>query len=143
VDDESSPAAPLRFETRINATPDEIFPYLTESSLFVQWLGTSATLDPVPGGEFALDFENTQARGRYVTVDPPHRVVFTWGVPGDEILPAGSSTVEITLTTDGDGTIVQLLHHDLPAARRDDHAEGWKACLGTLTQVASHARRGR
>jgi len=143
VDDESSPAAPLRFETRINATLDEIFPYLTESSLFVQWLGASATLDPVPGGEFALDFENTQARGQYVTVDPPHRVVFTWGVPGDEILPAGSSTVEITLTTDGDGTIVQLLHHDLPAARRDDHAEGWKACLGTLTQVASHARRGR
>jgi uncharacterized protein YndB with AHSA1/START domain len=140
VVDGSNPAAPLRFETRINATPDEIFPYLTESDLFVQWLGTSATLDPVPGGEFALDFEDTQARGRYVTVDPPRRVVFTWGVPGDEILPAGSSTVEIMLTADGDDTIVELLHHNLPAARREDHAEGWKACLGTLTQVAGRAR---
>lgn len=135
MNDGSDPA-PLRFETRINATCEEVFPYLIDSNLFVQWLGTSATLNPEPGGEFALDFEDTQARGQYVTVDPPHRVIFTWGIPGNKDLPAGSTTVEITLTTDGDGTIVELLHYDLPPSRREDHKAGWIACLDALARVA-------
>jgi len=126
----------LRFETRISATREEIFPYLIDSNLIIQWLGTSAELNPAPGGAFAVDFENTQARGDYVIVDPPRRVVFTWGIPGSDELPVGSSTVEITLTTDGDGTIVQLLHHDLPSGQREGHEAGWVGCLGTLSRVA-------
>lgn len=136
MDDGSDPATPLRFETRINATREEIFPYLIESNLFVQWLGTSAELNPTPGGEFAVDFEDTQARGHYIAVDPPHRVIFTWGIPGSDELPAGSTTVEITLTTDGDGTIVQLLHRDLPSDQREGHEAGWITCLNALARVA-------
>ncbi len=54
------------------------------------------------------------ARGAYLTVDPPHRVVFSWGIPGSHALPLGGSTVEFVLTHDGDDTLVVLTHRGLP-----------------------------
>lgn len=121
---------------RIAAAPAEVFPYLVEPHLLVQWIGTWADLYPEPGGVFALDFEGTQVRGTYVSVEPPNRVVFTWGVPGRASLPAGSSTVEILLKAEGDETIVELFHHDLPADQLPQHEVGWTACLAMLRQVA-------
>jgi uncharacterized protein YndB with AHSA1/START domain len=130
----------LRFEIRINATCDEIFPYLTESSLITQWLfGNSAELLPEPGGAFVVNTDDMQVRGEYLVVEPPHRISFTWGIVGNAELPAGSTTVDITLTTEGVGTLVQLLHRDVPSTRREDHASGWVACLDRLSHVAGRS----
>ena len=117
---------------RIAASPADVFPYLIDPSLIVQWIGTSADLNARPGGVFALDFATTQARGTYVSVEPPNRVVFTWGIPGNAALPPGSSTVEIVLKADGDETIVELSHRDLPADVRPSHHEGWEECFAAL-----------
>jgi uncharacterized protein YndB with AHSA1/START domain len=38
------------------------------------------------------------AHGTCIVVEPPHRVVFSCGIPGNETLPPGSSTVEVVLT---------------------------------------------
>ncbi len=118
--------------TTIDATPQEVFPYLVQPEQLLRWLGTWAEVDPRPGGVFAIDMGQTQVRGTYVTVEPPHRVVFTWGIPGNEQLPAASSTVEIVLRPDGDATIVELTHRDLPVERVDDHRQGWTNRLGDL-----------
>ena len=75
-------------------------------------------------------------RGVYVTVDPPHRAVFTWGVPGDDALPPGESTVEVVLTPDADGTRVVLTHRGLPAVHLDGHRAGWEGRLGSLPAAA-------
>jgi uncharacterized protein YndB with AHSA1/START domain len=120
---------------RIAAAPAEVFPYLVEPSLIVQWIGTWADLNPEPGGVFAIDFPNTQARGEYVCVEPPDRVVFTWGIPGNEVLPPGTSTVEILLKADGDETIVELTHRNLPPDMRASHREGWEECLEALRKT--------
>jgi uncharacterized protein YndB with AHSA1/START domain len=117
---------------RIAASPAEVFPYLVDPALIVQWIGISADLNPEPGGIFALDFPNTQTRGSYISVEPPDRVVFTWGIPGNAALPPGSSTVEILLKADGDDTIVELTHRDLPSEMRSKHREGWEECLEAL-----------
>ena len=69
---------------------------------------------PAPGGTFSLDVRGNPARGEYVEVDPPHRVVFTWGIEGRGDFPPGSSTVEVVLQADGDETVVTLTHRDLP-----------------------------
>src|SRR5580693_8836741 len=74
-------------------------------------------------------------RGRYVEIEPPRRVVFTWGVPGRDALPPGSTTVEVVLTADGTGTLVELFHHDLPADQLDSHLEGWLAMLDRLVKL--------
>lgn len=121
---------------RITAPPARVFRYFTDPALMVQWIGERADLCPEPGGAFALDISATPVRGTYLEVDPPNRVVFTWGVAGRETLPPGSTTVEVVLTADGSDTIVQLFHHDLPTADRDGHLDGWTTMLDRLVQTA-------
>ncbi len=121
---------------RIAAPPDVVFPYFTDPELIVTWIGERAELDARAGGVFAVDFASVAARGSYVTVEPPHRVVFTWGIPGDDTLPPGSSTVEVVLVADGNDTIVDLTHRDLPADREPSHLEGWEQCLAALIDSA-------
>ncbi len=125
----------LTATVRIAAPPAAVFPYFTDPALLIQWIGERADLRPEPGGTFALDFGGTLVRGHYVEVDPPRRVVFTWGVAGRDWMPPGSTTVEVVLTADGPDTVVELFHHDLPAQERDSHREGWTTMLGLLVRV--------
>jgi uncharacterized protein YndB with AHSA1/START domain len=123
----------LTATVRIAAPPADVFPYFTDPALMVQWIGEWADLRPEPGGIFALDFAKTPVRGTYVEIDPPRRVVLTWGVAGKDSFPPGSTTVEIVLTAEGSDTIVALFHHDLPAEEFDSHLKGWTAMLGRLS----------
>jgi uncharacterized protein YndB with AHSA1/START domain len=122
----------INASVRIEAPPEVVFPYFTDPQLMVTWIGDRVDLDPRPGGTFALDFSGVAARGSYVEVEPPRRVVFTWGIPDDAGMPAGSSTVEVVLVADGADTIVHLTHRDLPSDREPSHLEGWERCLAAL-----------
>ena len=51
------------------------------------------------------------------------KIVFTWG--GVEGLEPGQSTVEITLESVGDGTLLRLRHFGLPDSAIDAHRRGW------------------
>jgi uncharacterized protein YndB with AHSA1/START domain len=117
---------------RIAAPPEVVFNYFTDPRLMVTWIGERVDLDARPGGTFAVDFGEVAARGSYVVVEPPDRVVFTWGIPDDATMPPGSSTVEVVLVADGADTIVNLTHRDLPADREPSHREGWESCLAAL-----------
>jgi uncharacterized protein YndB with AHSA1/START domain len=121
----------------IEATPEEIFPYLVEPELLTRWLATWAEIDPQPGGSFAIDVRQNPVRGSYVAVEPPHRVVFTWGYPGNDSLPPGASTVEIRLRAQDNSTLVELTHRGLPPDRYDDHNRGWTELLSILAGVAT------
>jgi uncharacterized protein YndB with AHSA1/START domain len=125
----------LTATVRIGAPPAAVFPYFTDPALMVQWIGEWADLRPEPGGTFALDINKTPVRGEYVEIDPPRRLVFTWGVAGKDSLPPGSTTVEVVLTADGPGTVVELFHHDLPAEDFPGHLEGWTGMLAKLVQL--------
>jgi len=124
----------------IEAPPDAVFPYFTDPQLLARWLGTGATLDPAPGGVFAVDVDDSPARGTYLTVDPPRSVVFTWGMPGSDTLPPGGSIVEVTLTPADGGTRVTLVHRGLPPEHRRAHEDGWRALLANLTTAAAGTR---
>lgn len=126
---------PLYASIRIAAPADEIFPYFTDPTLLVRWLGDWADLGPEPGGTFAVDIGKTPVRGQYVEVTRPHRVVFTWGVPGRDHLGPGSTTVEIVLTEEGPETLVELSHRGLPPDEFDGHLSGWTQKLGTLARL--------
>jgi uncharacterized protein YndB with AHSA1/START domain len=125
----------LTATVRIAAPPADVFLYLVDPALMIQWIGEWADLRPEPGGVFALDINKTPVRGEYVEVEPPRHVVFTWGVAGKDSLPPGSTTVKIVLTADGVDTIVELFHHDLPAEEFDSHLEGWTTMLDRLLRV--------
>jgi uncharacterized protein YndB with AHSA1/START domain len=123
----------------IEAPPEVVFAHLVTPEGIVTWLGQHAELDATPGGAFAVDIEGTPVRGEYLEVDPPHLVVVSWGVPGNESLPAGSSRVEFRLTPIAAGTRLDLTHTDLPAAEVAPHAEGWGHCLSRLVQAAQRS----
>jgi uncharacterized protein YndB with AHSA1/START domain len=128
----------LTATVRIAAPPTAVFPYLTDPALLAQWFGDATGTVPEPGGVFALDIDGGgSSRGQFVTIDPPNRVVFTWGIPGSAVLQPGSTTVEIVLTPDGPDTIVELTHRDLPPTQLASHQSGWARLLDRLAHTAT------
>jgi len=132
-------AEALTQEIRIDASPETVFPFFTDPARMTQWKGRTATLDPRPGGVYRVVInDRIIAAGEYVEVSPPTRVVFTWGWEGDHPVRPGSTTVEVDLVPDGDGTLVRLTHLGLPdREQRDEHTKGWTHYLGRLALAAS------
>lgn len=133
-------------EVRIAASPETVFPFFTDPELMTQWMGSSVDVDPRPGGIYRVDIDGNRhvARGEYVEVSPPDRVVFTWGWESSESpVRPGSSTVEVTLRPDGEETVVRLVHRDLPSAESAAaHAAGWDHYLPRLELAATGANPG-
>jgi uncharacterized protein YndB with AHSA1/START domain len=122
-------------EIVVSAPPDVVFSYFTDAKKHLLWQGTDVDIDPRPGGHLRIEFgPGYVALGTYIEVEPPVRLVYTWGWEheGSSAVPAGSSIVEITLTADGDATIVRLRHSGLPTDTHDFHGDGWSEGLGRL-----------
>ena len=133
---------PIRYQVQVAAPPEQVFPYLTRSGLMPGWMGDHAVLEPRPGGQFTVDINGVPVRGRYLLVDPPRRLVLTWGHAGSDVVPPGSTTVEITLTPTEEGTLLNLEHRDLPAEQAPQHAIGWPHFLNRLAQAATGRNPG-
>ncbi|MEZ0446485.1 SRPBCC family protein [Cellulomonas sp. ICMP 17802] len=121
----------------VEAPAEVVFAHLVVPARMVRWMGRRASLDPVVGGEFAVDIGGSLVRGEYLEVEPPRRVVVSWGMAGSADLPPSASRVEFVLTPVPGGTRVDLRHSDLPTARLDGHAEGWQHFLARLTTTAA------
>ena len=122
-------------EVHIDAEPETVFAFFTDPDKMIQWKGRQAELDPRPGGLYRVDVTGEHvARGEYLELDPPHRVVFTWGWTHDHAVPPGTTRVVVTLHAENGGTRVVLRHHDLPSnQQRDHHRKGWELYLGRLS----------
>ena len=122
----------------IAARPETVFRLLTDPHEYVRWKGHLAQLEPRAGGDFRVDFPEDKGTvsGEFVEVVPNRRVVFTWGWQDNQIVPPGSSTVEIDLEPDGNGTRLRLVHRGLPEGAISAHTEGWDYFLPRLTNVA-------
>lgn len=92
-----------------------------------------AEIDPRVGGGFVFvdrrDGEDVEHTGKYLEIDRPRRLVFTFGVPkyGPEV-----STVEITIIPDGPDACVLTLRHELSAENapwRERTEAGWAMIL--------------
>ena len=91
----------------------------------------------------ATTSDGVEARGEFVSVDPPRRVEFTWGWRNDDELPPASSRVVVTLTEEDGGTRVVLRHHDLSTdQQRDLHKEGGMLYLERLVSLWPGAAAG-
>ena len=127
-------------EIHIAATPDEVFPYFTDAEKMVVWKAVGAELDARPGGDFRIDVtgDGDVARGAYLEIERPHRVVFSWGWEKDgAALPAGSTVVEVTLEPAGDGTLLRLVHRGVSDESQDRSAAGWDHYLARLALAAA------
>jgi uncharacterized protein YndB with AHSA1/START domain len=124
----------LEVTVHIAAQPETVFPYFTDPSRYRQWMGNGATLDPVPGGVYRVHMrDGVEAAGQFVEIDPPRRIVFTWGWTKGYAVAPGTTHVVVTLEAEDGGTRVVLRHYDLPD---DDlralHRTGWEMYLHRL-----------
>jgi uncharacterized protein YndB with AHSA1/START domain len=141
----------VEVSVHIAATPGTVFPYLTDPARYVQWMGSQATLEAGPGGDYRVQMpDGFAAAGTFTEVEPPHRLAFTWGWADDDAaqhvlhgrtddtgsaaLPPGSTRVEVMLATGDDGgTRLTLRHHDLPTSDLcDAHLVAWETYLRRL-----------
>ena len=124
-------------ELDLPAPIEEVFRHLTDPAAMTRWMGQHATLEPAVGGAFEVDINGVPVRGRYLEIDPPRRVVVSWGVAGSTELPPGATQVEFTLTPTPGGTRLRLVHRGLSPDQAPIHAAGWQHFLSRLARAAA------
>ncbi|MCM1971349.1 SRPBCC domain-containing protein [Streptomyces sp. G1] len=135
----ATPATPMdtvTLERRIEARPETVFALFTDREKWLSWMGADGTFSFEPGGSYRIRVTGEDvASGRFLTVDPPERLVFTWGwEQGVLPVPAGSTRVEITLEPTDQGTLLHLIHSGLPTSEScEAHAETWQHYTDRLT----------
>lgn len=125
-------------ERFVNAPPETAFAMFVDPRLLVRWIGAAADVDPRPGGLFRLTLAGGDVcSGKYLEVEPPRRVVFTWGWEDAQVIavPPGSSTVEVELTPDGSGTHLRLVHRGLEGDAVLLHERAWMRFFDRLEAV--------
>ena len=133
----------LTLKRRIKASPERVFAAWTDPEKLAAWFGPQETiagsaraeLDLAVGGHFRASFttadgEYHEVRGVYREVVPDRRLKFTWAW---HTTLERESLVTITLSPDGDGTLLTLHHEQLfDESARDGHERGWTGCLDKL-----------
>ena len=127
-------------EIAIAASPETVWELLVDPDEAVRWMGQAATFDLRPGGAYRVEvIPGNVASGEFVEIDPPRRLVYTWGwESGSSSVEPGSTTIEFELTPAGDGTLLRFTHSDLPSAEAaTSHGHGWDHYFERLAVVAA------
>jgi uncharacterized protein YndB with AHSA1/START domain len=131
----------LTLKRRINAAPAQVFQARTDPQKMMRWYAPAgaetlhAETDARVGGRFGVrmrtaDGQEHDVSGVYREVVPDQKLVFTWQWRSK---PEWESLVTITLKRDGEGTILTLIHEQLPdEAEREGHRNGWSGALDKL-----------
>jgi uncharacterized protein YndB with AHSA1/START domain len=118
----------------LNAPMAEVYRHLTTVDGLLKWMAVDAVVEPVPGGRLQWTHENGATMiGRFIELDPPHRLMFAYGWKDDLMgVPPESTTVEINLEEADGRTTLSLAHRSIPSDVVDDHMRGWTFFLSRL-----------
>lgn len=86
---------------------------------------------------FEIDDEGVRflVSGNYVTLEPPHRLAFTWSCSTWPD-PAAQSLVTVTISADGPAASLLTIEHTLlPSGLTGQHARGWALIAVQLADV--------
>ena len=128
-------------ELAIDASPETVWQFLVDPDKATRWMGQTASFDLRPGGDYRVGvIPGHTASGEFVELDPPRWLVFTWGwEPGEDgpnPVPPGSTTIEIELVPNGDGTTLRFSHRLPTPDAAESHAHGWDHYLERLVVAA-------
>ena len=132
----------LEVTRHIKADPARVFAAWTRPDLLVQWWGPAgvscpeAAVDLKVGGAYAIANQTPHGvvwiRGEFVEVEPPDRLVYTWGLGGAD----PDERVTVTFTASSGGTDVAVVHEHIPSQEaHDQHNAGWQGCLDGLVEL--------
>ena len=98
---------------------------------------------PRPGDAFHLDLDGTVIAGRYIEVDPPHRMLIEWDRQGTDKATPTPALIEITLTPTGDGTtVVEVQLSGLSAEDAAFYRQLWARHLDRIAAAFAGAEPG-
>ena len=133
----------LRLTRVIKASRERVFSAWTLPDQMKRWAGpegvtvVEAHVDLKIGGDYHIhmrsdDGTEYNARGTYQEVDPPNRLVYSWGWDEKEH-DVGETLVTVEFIEMSDATEIVLTHERFPGSEaRDDHDQGWVSCLNRL-----------
>lgn len=145
-------------ERTIKATPERLYAALTDPKELERWFFTDCSVSPSPaakGGRYRHTWRGTGEKpgthhrfGRFLELVPGRVVSFEWrGEQGDGVSleGLGDTVVTITLTPEGEGTRVKLVHSGWAAsgpasAMRDKHDGGWNFYADNLDRYLTGGR---
>ncbi len=133
----------LRMTRRFAATPERVFAAWTDPALVARWLFTgpdsarhTAELDVRVGGKWEItdrrDGVDYRATGEYLAVEPPHRLVFTFGMP--QFSPEFDRVV-VEIAADGAEAVMTLTQELLPPEQAAATEDGWSKMFEALAQL--------
>lgn len=123
----------------IRATRETVFAYFTDSERFARWWGAGSRIEPRAGGAVEIRYPNeASARGTILEIEPPSRIVFSYGYGSGD--PAEFSRVTITLEETSGGTELRLTHAFTSAKIRDHHVQGWRYQLALFSKAVSDGK---
>lgn len=98
-------------------------------------------LDPKVDGLFYWALKGTSHYGRFTEIERPGRMQHTWVSPNTL---GRESKVTITFKRQGEGTLMTLVHSDLPdTGEARGHERGWNYFLGIFSeQFGNGSRKG-
>jgi len=94
---------------------------------------------PSVGDAFHLDLDGTVIAGRYIEVDPPHRMLLRWDRQGTDTATSSPAIIEITLTPTGVGTNVSVQFSGLSAEDAAFYPQLWASHLDRIAAALSGA----
>ena len=123
-------------EIEIEAPAEIVFELLTDAEGLRKWMAVEVQSDVVDGGLIRWRHENGAVMsGRFVEIERPTRVVFTYGwEEGGPAVPPGSTRVVIDLEEREGLTRLHLVHSEIPSSMVEDHRRGWEWFLGKLAE---------
>lgn len=122
----------------ICASPDTVFRFFTGNARWAKWWGAGSTIDAQPGGSVLIRHPNgVEVTGEVIEIQPPQRLVFTYGFASGKPIPPGSSRVTIDLAEASGGTRLKLTHEFAEEAVRDQHVQGWRFQLSVFSNAVS------
>jgi uncharacterized protein YndB with AHSA1/START domain len=138
------PTEPIVLRRMIAAPPERVFRAFTTRDDLARWMSpvghAEVEVDARIGGLLRVSMIGAGRRiehvGRFVELDPPHRLAFTWqsAYTGDV---ATRVTVDLLSGADAGTTEVVLRHELLPETARTSHAQGWGVMLDRLSAIAA------
>jgi uncharacterized protein YndB with AHSA1/START domain len=122
----------------IRARRDTVFRYFTDSRRWADWWGAGSRIDPEVGGSVLVRYPNgVEAGGEVLAIEPPVRIVFSYGYASGRPIPLGASRVTVELDEVADGTLLRLRHELADAGVRDQHVQGWRYQLSLFANAVA------
>lgn len=123
----------------IHADPAVVFRFLKDPERWAAWWGAGSTIEARSRGRLLIRHpDGVDVVGEVIEIEPPERIVFSYGFLDRRAEPTGDSRVTIVLEPLGQSTRLRLTHEFNDAAARDEHVQGWRFQLSVFANVVAN-----